>query len=138
MPSGDRDTTIDAIASKDEDEGPPFGITRKSFRIVGDNNNNGGPLCPFAVIKVVYPNSPAHEANLRRGDRIIKLGHISALNHEHCRAIPELGQVASKRESTLLVIVEDGYGNRRTCNIKPRDWSGGRGYFGFLVRELEV
>ena len=72
----------------------------------------------------------------QRGDRIIKLGNISALNHNHCRALPELGQVAAKKESTLLVIVEDEYGNRRTCNIQPRAWNVGRGHFGFLVSEL--
>eukprot|EP00571_Detonula_confervacea_P009593 CAMPEP_0172316558 /NCGR_PEP_ID=MMETSP1058-20130122/28666_1 /TAXON_ID=83371 /ORGANISM="Detonula confervacea, Strain CCMP 353" /LENGTH=584 /DNA_ID=CAMNT_0013030895 /DNA_START=155 /DNA_END=1906 /DNA_ORIENTATION=- len=108
--------------------GPAFGITRMSLSSrVGFGNYDGcdaneGYALPFAVIKVVYPASPAHDAGLCRGDRLIKLGSITALNHDHCRAIPELGQVAATKECSIPVVVEDDHGVRRNVTIWPHKW----------------
>lgn len=132
--------------------GPAFGITHKSLSTrfglgdKGDTNDNrasfhsrggesSGALWPFALVKMVFPESPASEAELRRGDRIIKLGNITALNHDRCMAIPELGQVAAAKECSIPMLVEDEAGIRRDVIIRPHSWSG-RGHFGFLFREL--
>mmetsp|Transcript_17028 Transcript_17028/g.29314 ORF Transcript_17028/g.29314 Transcript_17028/m.29314 type:complete len:501 (-) Transcript_17028:484-1986(-) len=118
--------------------GPAFGITHISLSSrtgFGDGSDSGG-LWPFAIIKVVHPGSPAHEAGLSRGDRLIKLGDLTAVNHNHCKAIPELGQVSATKEHPISAVVEGENGVRRTVTIQPREWDG-RGYFGFLLREIE-
>jgi hypothetical protein len=138
LSSGDEYTV--GTPSEDTDDGPPFGITRESFisRTPHSStlNDDEGMLWPFAVIKVVHPNSPAHEAKLNKGDRIIKLGNITALTSDHGRSIPALGQVAAKKDESLLMEVENIDGVRRSCQIRPRNNWGGRGCFGFLFREL--
>lgn len=121
--------------------GPSFGITRDSlstrFDLDGHNNNSeGGLLWPFAIIRVVSNHSPAYDAKLRKGDRILKIGCITAMNHDNLRRIPELGEVAAKKEGQVVCVVEDSNGHRRQCTIYPREWKG-RGYFGFLLRKLD-
>mmetsp|Transcript_14359 Transcript_14359/g.31234 ORF Transcript_14359/g.31234 Transcript_14359/m.31234 type:complete len:337 (+) Transcript_14359:1-1011(+) len=121
--------------------GPAFGIdhlslsTRTGLGFGNDDDTKG--VWPFAVINVVHPGSPADEAGLRRGDRLIKLGSITALNHDRCRDIPELGQVAAAKELPIPATVEDENGVRREIAIWPHKWDG-RGYFGFLFRELDT
>lgn len=124
-------------------DGPAFGIACRSFstKVVlssGEEKSepDGDKGMPFAEVKVVYAGSPAHEAGLKRGDRLIKLGSITRLNHNHCKAIPEIGQVAATKEQTLLVVIENPHGERRTVTIQPKKWNG-RGHFGFLFRELK-
>lgn len=138
LSSGDEYTV--GSPSEDTDDGPPFGITRKSFISRTPHgstlNSDEGMLWPFAIIEVVHPNSPAHEAKLNKGDRIIKLGNITALTSDHGRSIPALGQVAAKKDESLLMEVENIDGVRRACTIRPRNNWGGRGCFGFLFREL--
>ena len=102
--------------------GASFGITRDSlstrFHLDGHNSNSeGGLLWPFAIVRVIYDNSPAQDAKLRKGDRILKIGHITAMNHDQLRRIPELGQVAAKKEEQVVCIVEDRNGHRRQCTI---------------------
>ncbi|KAL9187893.1 hypothetical protein ACHAXT_006271 [Thalassiosira profunda] len=115
-----------------------FGITTTSIdkRVsLTDRTQDSHGVWPFAVVKIVYPNSPADEAGLKRGDRLIKVGNITALNNDHCKAIPALGQAAAIRERSIGMVVEDSKGERRDVTIRPRKWEG-RGYFGFLFGEL--
>lgn len=116
--------------------GPPFGIIRKSLSSFDlGNGTTNVQSWPFAAIKVVYPGSPADDAGLCRGDLMIRLGGVDCLNHDHCRAVPELGKVAASRGSPIPATIENSNGERRTVTIRPKEWSG-RGHFGFLLREL--
>ena len=128
-------------ASPKHYDGPAFGIayTSQSSRVLprgdSDGQNYIHGVWAFAVIRIVYPGSPAEAAGLRRGDRIITFGTITALNNDHCKAIPQLAEAAARKEIPIALEVEDGRGERREVTIRPQKWNG-RGYLGFVFREL--
>jgi 26S proteasome regulatory subunit N4 len=47
---------------------------------------------PFARVNTVEPGSPAHEANLKAGDRIRTFGAANWTNHENLRKVAEVVQ----------------------------------------------
>ena len=89
---------------------------------------------PFASIESIAKLSPAYEAGLRKGDKLIRFGGITHQNHDNLTAIAELGQVSSSKERTISVVFESHEdGTRKTANIRPRKWPG-RGPLGFLLK----
>ena len=89
---------------------------------------------PFASIESIAKLSPAYEAGLRRGDKIIRFGGITHQNHDNLTAIAELGQVSFSKERKISVVFESHEdGTRKTASIRPRKWPG-RGPLGFLLK----
>jgi len=93
---------------------------------------------PFAIINEVTPSSPAHEANLQKGDIILHFGPIHASNHDNFKAIAQLVPKAAKDRSAISVSVRRKSTELggvveviRTVNVelRPRTWSG-RGVLG--------
>ena len=52
--------------------------------------NSGGP--PFAKVNSVAPGSPADDAGLKAGDRILKFGDVNWLNHDKLSKVAETVQ----------------------------------------------
>lgn len=78
---------------------------------------------PFAVADEVSLGSPAHEAGLLVGDRVIALGGATTL-----RDAPEVVARAAQAGETLTVrVVRDGA--ERSLQLAPRTWAG-RGVLG--------
>lgn len=89
---------------------------------------------PFASIESIARLSPAYEAGLRNGDKLIRFGGITHQNHDNLTAIAELGQVSFSKERTISVVFESHQdGTRKTANVRPRKWPG-RGPLGFLLK----
>uniref|UniRef100_A0A6U3TPB9 PDZ domain-containing protein n=1 Tax=Octactis speculum TaxID=3111310 RepID=A0A6U3TPB9_9STRA len=64
------------------DEGINFQPDHKKTLSCGNPQDgiSRSPLLPFAEVKKVLPDSPAHKGGLQDGDRIISFGHIQASN----------------------------------------------------------
>ncbi|KAJ3036342.1 26S proteasome non-ATPase regulatory subunit 9 [Rhizophlyctis rosea] len=45
---------------------------------------------PFATINGVAPDSPANEAGLERGDKVVRFGTVDVSNHQNLRALSDL------------------------------------------------
>jgi 26S proteasome regulatory subunit N4 len=54
---------------------------------------------PFARVNTVVPNSPAEEAGLRVGDKIVKFGNIKWTNHER---LTQVARVVQQNERVRL------------------------------------
>ena len=89
---------------------------------------------PFASIESIAKLSPAYEAGLRKGDKLIRFGGITHQNHDNLTAVAELGQASFSKERTISVVFESHEdGTRKTANVRPRKWPG-RGPLGFLLK----
>ena len=89
---------------------------------------------PFASIEYIAKLSPAYEAGLRKGDKLICFGGITHQNHDNLTAIAELGQVSFSKERAISVVFESHEdGTRKTASVRPRKWPG-RGPLGFLLK----
>jgi len=93
---------------------------------------------PFAIINEVTPSSPAHEANLQKGDVLLNFGHIHASNHDNFKAIAKLVSEAGEDQSAIAVSVRRKSTELGgvvevirtvTVELRPRTWSG-RGLLG--------
>lgn len=114
-----------------------------------DEQEDEGPLVPFAVIDAVAPNSPASAAGLHEGDLVVKFGSATHLNHDDLRLIAELVPAAAgnKNEIPLKILrrrtvsqehdeahnVEAGVRMELTMNVLPGPW-GGRGLLGCHIK----
>mmetsp|Transcript_20266 Transcript_20266/g.58163 ORF Transcript_20266/g.58163 Transcript_20266/m.58163 type:complete len:700 (-) Transcript_20266:101-2200(-) len=89
---------------------------------------------PFASIEAIAALSPAYEAGLRKGDKLIRFGGITHRNHDNLTAVAELGQVSFTKERKISVEFESHKdGTRKTTTVRPRKWPG-RGPLGFLLK----
>ncbi|KAK9474418.1 uncharacterized protein V1510DRAFT_401500 [Dipodascopsis tothii] len=94
---------------------------------------------PFAVVNDVSHSSPAFEAGLVRGDRIIHFGSVHAGNH---RRLAELAAVVQANVGSPIAIdlvrnvTETGIDTRMRLRLVPRrDW-GGKGMLGCHILPL--
>ena len=87
-------------------------------------------LPPFAKIELVMVNSPAKEAGLKKGDKIVKFGTIDHSNHRMLRALGEIVSNSHMDGAAINLDVlrppESGIGKDRNVILKlrPRQWSG--------------
>ncbi|KAK9729346.1 putative 26S proteasome regulatory subunit [Basidiobolus ranarum] len=107
--------------------------SQKKPEVKIDNNR------PFAVVNAVAPDSPALEAGLEKGDKIIRFGEINYSNHESLQAVGRL--VASNEGKTLILLVErndnsDGGSTTITLKLTPKGGWGGRGLLGCHILPL--
>lgn len=66
-------------------------LERNAGDLVQDINSTS-PDPTFARVDSVIPSSPAHEAGLRVGDKIVKFGPVHSGNHQHLQMIAEIVQ----------------------------------------------
>ena len=63
---------------------------------------------PFAKVNTVAPNSPAYQAGLRAGDKIMQFGSVNWTNHERLSRVAEVVQqnenVSSKTIERSMMI----------------------------------
>ncbi|KAF9096330.1 26S proteasome non-ATPase regulatory subunit 9, partial [Mortierella sp. AM989] len=87
------------------------------------------PLTPFARVNAVAPDSPAKEAGLLQGDRIVVFG---AVNIKTPDVLPSLSQHVQSRENKPIVVkVLRGESTElQSLILVPRQGWGGRGLLG--------
>lgn len=94
---------------------------------------------PFALVDIVSPESPAHTAGLKVGDRIVAIGAVSLrafpTPRETMAALP--GLLNQHVNQSLDVIVEREGGQVVTLALVPKRWSG-TGVLGCHVVPLEM
>ncbi|KAF4746777.1 26S proteasome non-ATPase regulatory subunit 9, partial [Perkinsus olseni] len=97
-------------------------IGREAMSIPKDDRVIDSSHPPFACVSEVAPGSPAAEAGLLDGDRIVHFGGAKKL-----KDLPSRVQTAASSGSSLSVEIQrpgrDGF---RTIelDLRPREWSG--------------
>ncbi|KAK9374494.1 uncharacterized protein V1513DRAFT_445832 [Lipomyces chichibuensis] len=93
----------------------------------------------FAVVNTVVELSPAHEAGLIKGDKIVKFGSVHAGNHQK---LTRLATVVQENENSAIEITVirdiDEAQARAEVNLilTPRQGWGGRGMLGCHILPL--
>ncbi|KAJ2399178.1 putative 26S proteasome regulatory subunit [Coemansia sp. RSA 2559] len=111
------------------------------IRVTGDSSNAEEDVPalkrPFARVSIVAPNSPASEAGLVAGDKIISYGSIDESNHDELRQL--ISETTENIQKPLAVVVDrvvDGQPQAKTLVLTPRrDW-GGDGLLGCYILPL--
>ncbi|KAI8374233.1 uncharacterized protein BYT42DRAFT_500023 [Radiomyces spectabilis] len=83
---------------------------------------------PFAKVNGVAPDSPADTAGLRRGDSIVRFGHVHAHNSEGLQALNQL--VRQSEGAPIEVVVLRSDAQRVSLTLTPQSGWGGRGTLG--------
>lgn len=88
---------------------------------------------PFARVNTVVPGSPAEQAGLKAGDKIVKFGSVNWTNHERLSRVAQVVQAGENSVVDVRVLREsEGDAASRTVDLRltpRRDW-GGRGLLG--------
>eukprot|EP00743_Colponemidia_sp_Colp-15_P002405 GILK01002608.1.p1 GENE.GILK01002608.1~~GILK01002608.1.p1 ORF type:complete len:227 (+),score=24.04 GILK01002608.1:83-682(+) len=87
---------------------------------------------PFALIDEVSAGSPAEDAGLKVGDRVVEFGTVNISNHNNLQAVAEV--VKSHVDQDIQLVVQ------RTADLvkitlRPHTWSG-RGLLGCHLKPL--
>ncbi|KAK7204841.1 putative 26S proteasome non-ATPase regulatory subunit 9 [Myxozyma melibiosi] len=93
----------------------------------------------FAVVNSVEDRSPAHEAGLLRGDKIVKFGDVNAENHQHLSRLSTVVQQNQGRPIEISLIRDIGGAQARAqinIQLTPRSGWGGRGTLGCHIIPL--
>lgn len=81
---------------------------------------------PFALVDLVFPGSPAAEAGLCTGDRVVAFGSVTNKNNNRLKALSELVGCSIGQE--VVVEVErggvTGASRRKTLTLTPQRWNG--------------
>jgi len=91
------------------------------------------PAIAFAVVKTVMPDSPASDAGLIEGDRIVRFGDIHAGNHE---GLTRLSTIVQQNEGfpinvRLIRRIDEARASADlNLSLTPRRGWGGRGMLG--------
>eukprot|EP00160_Parvularia_atlantis_P020612 Unigene861_Nuclearia_a/m.2770 Unigene861_Nuclearia_a/g.2770 ORF Unigene861_Nuclearia_a/g.2770 Unigene861_Nuclearia_a/m.2770 type:complete len:203 (-) Unigene861_Nuclearia_a:21-629(-) len=88
------------------------------------------PVLPFARIEDVSAGSPADRAGLKKGDLVVRFGHVDAGNHRELKALAEL--TAASEGTELLVVVQRAGAGNVDIMLTPGKWAG-RGLLGCHV-----
>lgn len=86
---------------------------------------------PFAKVNSVVPNSPAEQAGLRTGYKVIKFGWVNFTNHERLAKVALVVQQNEDRVILVKVLRDNAQGSGpHELRLTPqRNW-GGRGLLG--------
>ncbi|KAL1522586.1 hypothetical protein AB1Y20_017571 [Prymnesium parvum] len=98
--------------------------------------NGHDALVPFAEIDEVAEGGPAAEAGIRRGDKLLSFGGLTAANHDQLRALARLTQRSEGDTVSLLVLrTEASQEQRVSLVLHPHRWQG-QGLLGCHLRPL--
>ncbi|KAJ2445814.1 putative 26S proteasome regulatory subunit [Coemansia sp. RSA 2424] len=92
---------------------------------------------PFARVGIVEHNSPASEAGLLAGDKIVVYGQVNASNHNKLRLLIE--ETSNNIDKSIDIEVErvvDGLPQVVALQLKPRRKWGGDGLLGCFILPL--
>lgn len=110
---------------------PPFHTT-----VVG-GHDVAAPLAvpsastyPFAIIDEIEEKSPAKDAGLQLGDKIILCGHVTG---QTPNCIQAMGNLVSQSENKPLNVVVYRNNEQLTLELCPKKWAG-RGLLGCHVK----
>ena len=127
-------------------------IGQNAFGTIGEQGHSQQlpeeePTTPFAIIDLVSPNSPAHEAGIMVGDLLLRFGSVNSENHRDFRAIAELVPEAAGEGRSISIAVRrkeggqqgtDNFGamKTKTLNLRPKPWAG-RGMLGCHIQKYD-
>ncbi|KAF9206729.1 26S proteasome non-ATPase regulatory subunit 9 [Haplosporangium sp. Z 27] len=89
----------------------------------------GKPLQPFARVNAIAPDSPAKEAGLLQGDRIVSFGTVDIRTPN---VLPSLSQHVQSRENKPIVVkvLRGDSTELHSLILVPKQGWGGRGLLG--------
>nr|CAG8478797.1 7530_t:CDS:2 [Entrophospora candida] len=99
--------------------------------VEGNNDESIGKPKPFAIVNAVAPDSPAKEAGLIKGDRIIRFGYIHSNNNQNLNALNSF--VTENVGKNIGITVERGETHSSqliVLHLTPRHGWGGKGLLG--------
>jgi len=87
------------LASKPSVPPPPAAVTSSASRVTTSMTASRGSNTPFAKVNSVVPGSPAEDAGLRAGDKILEFGGATWINHEK---LSKVAEVVSQNEGVSM------------------------------------
>ncbi|KAJ2769835.1 putative 26S proteasome regulatory subunit [Coemansia nantahalensis] len=94
-------------------------------------------LQPFARVSIVTPNSPASEAGLVAGDKVVRYGSVDASNHDNLKALSaETINNINKPMSVTVQRVVDGRPQTVDLTLRLRHGWGGESLLGCHILPL--
>lgn len=77
---------------------------------------------PFVVVEEVQANSPAAEAGLQEGDRILEFGDVrKGMGGDECSRLAEAVRAAENQELRILLLRT---GQVQVAHVVPKKWAG--------------
>jgi 26S proteasome regulatory subunit N4 len=113
------------------------------------NANTADVPTPFASVDQVIPDSPASEAGLQVGDKIVQFGTANWLNHDNMRKVAEVVEhnegvslwsqtmtfAKAQQRPVPVRVLRDG--SIAQLQLTPRREWGGRGLLGCHIVRIE-
>ncbi|KAJ2710827.1 putative 26S proteasome regulatory subunit [Coemansia spiralis] len=94
-------------------------------------------LLPFARVSIVTPNSPASEAGLVVGDKVVRYGSVDASNHDNLKALSaETVNNINRPMSVTVQRVVDGRPQTVDLTLRLRHGWGGESLLGCHILPL--
>jgi 26S proteasome non-ATPase regulatory subunit 9 len=103
--------------------------------VVAAPSPGSSPGIPFAIIDDVTPGSPAHDAGLAVGDRVVAFGGVTAERNPSSDPLPAVAARLAACENVPVPALVIRRGARVEVQVTPRRW-GGRGLLGCHMRPV--
>jgi 26S proteasome non-ATPase regulatory subunit 9 len=103
--------------------------------VVAAPSPGSSPGIPFAIIDDVTPGSPAHDAGLAVGDRVLAFGGVTAERNPSSDPLPAVAARLAACENVPVPALVIRRGARVEVQVTPRRW-GGRGLLGCHMRPV--